>query len=129
MDKKPMDSFAHRLRMALDERRMSQTYLCQLTKTPKSSMSQYLSGRNLPKTDRVYKYSEVLMVNPTWLLGYDVPMKREETPVNKTVSGISYGSDFNIELIENNLNKASTEQLKRLVAYANYLLVKKESEE
>ena len=78
MDGKPIDSFARRLKMALKERGITQTYLCKLTNTPKSSMSQYLSGRNLPKTDRIYKYSEVLMVEPKWLLGYNTPMLRED---------------------------------------------------
>lgn len=42
-------SFANRLKQAMDEREMSQTELSALTEIGKSSISQYLSGKNVPK--------------------------------------------------------------------------------
>jgi len=42
-------SFASRLKQAMDEREMSQSELSALTEIGKSSISQYLSGKNVPK--------------------------------------------------------------------------------
>lgn len=41
----------------------------------KASLSQYVSGARLPKSDRIYVLSKALNVSPAWLMGYDVPME------------------------------------------------------
>lgn len=44
---------------------------------PKSAMSQYLSGKSQNMdSSRLYAISMYLDVDPVWLMGYDVPMKR-----------------------------------------------------
>lgn len=44
-------SFASRLKQAMDERQMSQSELAAMIGKGKSSVSQYLSGKNTPKAD------------------------------------------------------------------------------
>lgn len=50
-------------------------------------MSQYLSGDFEPKQKRLSSISKALNVSETWLLGYDVPMDRDENiPTDETMN-------------------------------------------
>ena len=51
------------------------------TGIPKSSISMYFSGARLPRQDKIAIISDCYGINPTWLLGYDVPMERREIRV------------------------------------------------
>lgn len=73
-----VSSCSKRLASALTLRRMKQAELCQITKIPKSAISQYISGVFEPKQDRIYIIAKALNVSEAWLMGYDVPMEREE---------------------------------------------------
>ena len=70
---------SQRIATALAIRNMKQAELCQLTKIPKSAMSQYISGAFEPKQDRIYLIARALDVSEAWLMGYDVPMERTKT--------------------------------------------------
>ncbi len=67
-----------RIKRALRIRGMKQSELCQITKIPKSAISQYISGAFEPKQDRIYLISKALNVSEAWLMGFDVPMDREK---------------------------------------------------
>ena len=77
---------SNRIREALSIRGMKQADLCRITKIPRSAMSQYLRGTFEPKQDRIYKMAQALNVSEAWLMGLDVPMKRQHTsaPPGKT---------------------------------------------
>lgn len=68
--------FKDRLRTALEARHMRPVDLCNKTKISQSTMSQYLSGYAEPKKKRLSIIAEALSVNPTWLMGIDVPMEQ-----------------------------------------------------
>ena len=72
------DSCSNRIKTALLIRGMKQSELCQITQIPKSAISQYISGAFEPKQDRIYLISKALNVSEAWLIGYDVPMERQE---------------------------------------------------
>ena len=75
-----------RLREALNDNNMKPIELAEKTDVPKSMVSYYLSGKSVPKADRVYKMAQALGVNEAWLLGYDVPKVRtEEQKKNDTL--------------------------------------------
>lgn len=65
-----------RLQQALDARGLRPADLVEQTGIPKSMVSYYLSGRSVPKADRLYKIAQTLGVGEAWLMGYDVPMSR-----------------------------------------------------
>lgn len=88
---------AERLKKALLARGMSQAELCKLTQTPKSAVSQYLSGKYEPKQDRIYAFSKVLGVSEAWLMGLDAPMERPKPPSNDSQS-LSEGERMMVEL-------------------------------
>lgn len=78
-----------RLREAMDARSLRPVDIVEQTGIPKSMISYYLSGKSVPKADRVYTLSQVLGVNEAWLMGYDVPMTRSpEQKKNDTLVGV-----------------------------------------
>ena len=78
MNKETHERCSTRIAKALSIRNMKQSELCEKTKIPKSALSQYLSGAFEPKQDRLHVMAKALDVDPVWLMGYDVPMKKEE---------------------------------------------------
>ena len=65
-----------RIKEAMSLRDKTQAELCEMTGIPKSAMSQYVSGKFVPKQTRIYLLAQALNVNEAWLMGYDVPMER-----------------------------------------------------
>lgn len=63
--------FAERLSEMLKIREMKPIELSRLCGINKSTVSQYLSGKYIPKQDKVTKMAQVLDASPLWLLGYD----------------------------------------------------------
>jgi transcriptional regulator with XRE-family HTH domain len=78
MYKKKVDSCGKRIADALNIKGIRQADLCKLANVPKSSLSLYLSGAYEPKQDRIYDMAKALNVSEAWLMGYDVPMERQE---------------------------------------------------
>ena len=94
---KPNAKFKDRLSQALLTANMKAVELSSLSGIPKSSISQYLSGYAIPKTDRTYMIAKVLKVNPVWLMGYDVPMyenkqepPQEEPSLDEQLEGVEF---------------------------------------
>jgi transcriptional regulator with XRE-family HTH domain len=79
MDSERAASCGARIKRGLQIRGMKQADLCQITKIPKSAISQYISEAFEPKQDRIYLISKALNVSEAWLMGYDVPMERVNT--------------------------------------------------
>lgn len=75
-----------RLREALKDNNMKPIELSERTGIPKSMISSYMSGKYVPKADRIYKMAQHLGVSESWLLGYNVPKVRtEEQKKNDTL--------------------------------------------
>ena len=69
-------SCAERLQEAMELRNMKQVDLINATGIKKSALSQYVSGKILPRQNNIYKLAKALNVNEAWLMGYDVDIKR-----------------------------------------------------
>jgi transcriptional regulator with XRE-family HTH domain len=100
-------SCASRIKDALSMRGMRQVELCEMTKIPKSAMSQYVSGAFEPKQDRIYLIAKALNVSEAWLMGYDVPMSRVNTNVTPT------------EATENDSAPEISENRRKLIDFAH----------
>lgn len=81
MNRERIAELKDRLREGLLICNMRPVDLVNKTGIPKSAMSYYLSGRSVPKADRIYKISKALGVSEAWLMGFDVP--RVRTPEQK----------------------------------------------
>lgn len=68
-------AFKDRLDMALSIREMRPKDLSVRTGISEATISQYRSGYAEPKTDKLAIIARALNVNPTWLLGLDVPIE------------------------------------------------------
>ena len=64
-----MSIFSKRMKQAMDEQGVNQTDLCSKTGLGKSSISQYLSGKNEPSSFRLKMLADALDVSPAWLKG------------------------------------------------------------
>lgn len=76
---------ANRLKEAMEQKGLRQVDLMERlipvckqydVKLQKNALSQYLSGKVLPKQDKLYVLGMVLQVSEAWLMGYDVPQER-----------------------------------------------------
>lgn len=92
-----METIANRIKQGLSIRNMKQADLVEKTKIGKSSISTYISGAYEPKQRNIYKIAKALDVNEAWLMGYDVPMERENSKNNKATSIINYNLEQYIQ--------------------------------
>ena len=78
-----VDTFAHRLDIAMKENNVNQIELSEKTKMYSKFISQslinkYLKGKAFARQTNIYILSKILNVNESWLMGYDSP--KERTP-------------------------------------------------
>lgn len=59
---------------------IKQVDIVKRTGIPKSSLSNYLSGKRTPNQEQLSVISDPYGINPAWLMGYDVPMFLKDTP-------------------------------------------------
>ncbi len=71
------DTFANRLKKALDYNNMRPIDLANKAKISKAQISNYLKGSYKAKQDKLYTIAKILNVSEAWLMGYDVDMERE----------------------------------------------------
>ena len=72
---KKIEEFKDRLNKALELRDMRAVDITAKTGISEATISQYRSGYAKPKSDKLQLLSDALDVNPTWLMGLDVPME------------------------------------------------------
>lgn len=77
-----VDTFTNRLNKAISLRNIKPIELSEKTGIDKSKISSYMSGRYKAKQDGVYLLAQALNVSEVWLMGYDVPMERQELESN-----------------------------------------------
>lgn len=94
----PIESCANRLRKALTIRDMRQSELCRKTKIASSAMSEYLSGLYEPKQDKIYIMAQALNVDPVWLMGFDVPMEKDNKKSSPHDPTLTEGEEVMLEL-------------------------------
>ena len=68
---------AKRLQIALSNANMNQQELVEKSGVGKSSISHYINGSHAPSNISAGKIAKVLDVEPLWLMGFDVEMKKE----------------------------------------------------
>lgn len=78
--------FKNRLDKALEYNNMKPADLAKKTGISEATISQYRSGYSKPKDKRLIIIANALHVDPTWLMGLDVPMKKETVVDGSTLS-------------------------------------------
>lgn len=101
------EKFIQRLSDILQERGMKQADLAKLTGIRPSSISDWLTGKYIPKQDKIDVIAKALSVSPAWLLGYgDISTVSNTTPIHhKKIARIPLlgrvAAGIPIEAIEN----------------------------
>ena len=67
-----------RLNAAMKIRQVNITELASMSGLNKSTVSRYLTGAVIPRSDAIGKMATALGVSPTWVLGYEVTMDGKE---------------------------------------------------
>ena len=81
-----MDSFAERLRRALELRGIKASTLAYKTDISEAAISHYLAGHYTPKGKRMQVIADALHVSSAWLNGFDVPMNGLEPTPEEDIS-------------------------------------------
>lgn len=92
-DNEYKEKASKRLRYILELNNMKQQDLADKSGVSKYSISQYLGQRSIPSNLSAGKMAKVLNVDPMWLMGYDVPMKKDDPD-----SGTGFDNIYPIEL-------------------------------
>lgn len=90
---------------------MSQDDLAKKLHVDRSTVAKWETGDNNLKQSKIKMISEALECSPTWLIGLDNNM------------------EISVESVERSIEKLNAEQLKRIIAYAQYLQTKLPKEE
>lgn len=102
--------FSARLRSAIEAKGMNQSQLACKLNISKSMVSNYLSSRSMPESDRVFVIAKELCVDPAWLFGADV------NPDGSPVSSAAMMSDSYVDISE--LNAEDKKYIRRMVELA-----------
>lgn len=76
-----MEESALRLKMLLDETKMTQQELADKSGIHKSKISKYLKGEYCPKADAAYQMALVFHVSPVWIMGVE-GIDRNDNPIS-----------------------------------------------
>lgn len=117
------DKSCDRLKKALSLRNMKQSELAKKTGISKSALSQYVSGTIEPRQTNVHLLSKALNVSEAWLMGFDVPIERENK--NNPISQLTKEEKFEYDKFMNdavyffNDDSISNEDKKKLLDSLN----------
>lgn len=96
------NTFAERLKTVMDFYDIKQAELSEVTKVPKSAISQYLSGEFIPRPKRVALLANFFGVTEEWLMGYDVPFEINPVAKYRHLPDLDIFSDEYAHSTENN---------------------------
>ena len=90
-----------RLKEAMNDMNISAAELSKRSGVGKSAISHYYNGSHCPHNDNAFLLAEILNVNPTWLMGFDVSKEKTTIIVNNGfVNSDPDQNDFDTRIIE-----------------------------
>jgi transcriptional regulator with XRE-family HTH domain len=121
-----MSIISERIQEALYAKDMKQSDLVEKTGISKSSISTYISGAFEPKQKNLYKIAKALNVDPSWLIGNDVPMEMDDNGLLSNYELASFAVKIRNDLDAQQLlkiyyNELTQENRKRLIEIAKGL--------
>lgn len=73
---------------------MSQAEFCKRTGIATSALSNYLKGIREPRQDKISAIADAFDIDPAWLMGYDVPMKKKYDQNDRIFAYFRYLSEL-----------------------------------
>lgn len=89
-------------------------------KLNKSDLSQYVSGKFLPKQDKLTLLAYALNVSETWLMGFDVPMEKNKQSTS-FINNVDNEKIILIGKIDSKINLLEYNQLEFINTMLDYL--------
>lgn len=71
-------TFAQRLQALIDMKGISKSEIARACGIDRSNITRYLDGEYEAKQDVIFRLSQKYGVNEAWLMGYDIPIFKEE---------------------------------------------------
>ncbi len=106
-----------RLRELMEKKKIKQADIARKTGIARSTVSYYLSGQREPRPNSIRLISQAFDVEPSWLMGYDVPMDSQE-PVALKITKYHIGdNDTMRDSIIKFVNYANEKDLNRISDY------------
>lgn len=90
---------ARRLASALNQKNMIAQELADMSGVGKASISQYLNGAHKPSNISSAKMADVLDVDPLWLMGFDVPMRKPQLHAAPFPSNLSTPAAYPVPIL------------------------------
>lgn len=115
-----IENTSSRLTLLMNERGLKQVDVMKLVKPicakynvnfAKSTLSQYITGKYEPDSEKIIILSEAFNVQPSWLLGYDV--ERDNVSIEK-VSEDEFVNELK-ELINKNIPDEKKKMIKKMI--------------
>lgn len=94
----------------------------------KATMSSYMKGEFEPKQKNLHLISKSLKVNPSWLMGFDVPMEIENSKELKSVDDLDF-SGINRIAAHFEGDEFSEDDLNEIQNFINYVKQKNKNKE
>lgn len=112
-----------RLQQALDFNNMKAIDLAERLHISRSTVSQWLSGKTKPKRDRLVEIAEILSVDPSWLMGLDVPMKKtvEVDYLAHKITNDEYTLIEMFRKLDDDSQRSISDMVKRMYTYAEMM--------
>ncbi len=123
-----MNTFKNRLLHAMNLKGLKQVDLVNSTGIAKATMSGYMKGEFEPKQKNLHLISKSLKVNPSWLMGFDVPMEIENSKELKSVEDLDF-SGINRIAAHFEGDEFSEDDLNGIQNFINYVKQKNKNKE
>jgi transcriptional regulator with XRE-family HTH domain len=114
------ENTAIRLKKIMEDKNLRQTDILNLAipfcnmynvKMNKSDISQYCAGKTEPNQKKLFVLGKALNVSEAWLMGFDVPMERVQTPGSNEHKTSVLSSDNEFFINYNKLNSANRRKI------------------
>lgn len=78
-----LEKFSNRLFEIMKKYDLLQSDIAKIIGVSEPMVTKYMKGKNIPSPDKIFILSEKFNLNPSWLMGYDVPMNLSKSNVEK----------------------------------------------
>lgn len=69
-----LEKFSVRLQELMNKYNLLQSDISKIFQVSEPMITKYLKDKSIPSPDKIYLLSKKYNINPSWLMGYDVPM-------------------------------------------------------
>ena len=124
---KIVSNIPKRLNEMMHKLNISQADLSRTTGITTAGISLYAQGKRIPRQDKISQICEPYGINPTWLMGYDVPMYNSAilNEIN-TDYIVDCLQDKNLQFIIETYSKLPSERRLEFIRFASFMAATKD---